>query len=92
MTDDPLEVAKHDPQRAASRFASFEGGDASQHFVFVDKLVLTQSNSFAKALMLCGFFYHYVLNLESQKRKEGSKSTQLANLYIQNPFIPQTEH
>jgi len=68
MTDDPLEVAKHDPQRAASRFASFEGGDTSQYFVFVDKLVLTQSNSFAKALMLC-FFSHYVLNLENWKRK-----------------------
>ena len=91
MTDDPLEVAKCDPQRIAPRFASFEGGDASQYFAFVDKLVLTQSNNFAEALMLC-FFSHYVLNLENRKRKKGSKSTHLANLHIQNPFIPQTEH
>ena len=63
MTDDPLEVAKRDPQRTAPRFASFEGEDTSQIFVFVDKLVLTQSNDFAKTLMLW-FFPHYVLNLE----------------------------
>ena len=55
MTDDPLEVAKSDPQRAAPRFASFEGEDNSEFFIFVDKLVLTQSICFAKALVL--FFF-----------------------------------
>ena len=66
MTDDPLEVATRNPQRTAPRFASFEGEDTSQFFIFVDKIVLTQSNCFAKALML--FFSHYILNLEYAKQ------------------------
>ena len=67
MTDDPLEVAHRDPQRSAPRFSSFEGEDVSQFFVFVDKIVLTQCNGFAKDLMLW-FFSHYVLNLEYGKQ------------------------
>ena len=63
MTDNPLEIAKRDPQRTAPRFASFEGENNSQFFVFVDKLVLTQTNSFARALIL-SFFSHYILNLQ----------------------------
>ena len=70
MTDDPLDVAKSDPQRTAPRFASFEGEDTSQFFIFVDKLVLTQSTSFAKALVLW-FFSHYILNLEYAKQIKG---------------------
>ena len=63
MMDDPQEVAEREPSRVAPRFASFEGQDTTQFFVFVDKLVLTQCTTFAKALLVW-FFSHYVLNLE----------------------------
>jgi len=66
MTDDPAEVAKGD-DKTAPRFASFEGEDSCQFFIFVDKVVLTQTSSFSKAFLLC-FFSHYVLNLEYAKQ------------------------
>lgn len=47
----------------APRFASFEGEDSCQYFIFVEKVILTQANSFSKALLLW-FVSHYVLNLE----------------------------
>ena len=63
MMDNPQEVAEREPSRVAPRFATFEGQDTTQVFVFVDKLVLTQCTTFAKALLVW-FFSHYVLNLE----------------------------
>ena len=52
-----------------------KGSDETMVYIFekckvnilVDKIVLTQCNGFAKALMLC-FFSHYVLNLEYGKQ------------------------
>ena len=67
MTDDPVAIAKRDPKRTAPRFASFEGEDSSQYFIFVDDFVLTQANTFSKAVMLW-FVTHYILNLEYEKR------------------------
>lgn len=66
MTDEPIVIANRDPHRTTPRFASFEGEDTCQYIIFVEDIVLTQSNSFSKALVLW-FATHYVLNLEYEK-------------------------
>ena len=47
--------------------ASFENKDSADYFVFVDDLVLTQTNDFAKGLNLW-FISHYIFNLHYEKQ------------------------
>lgn len=47
MTDEPIVIANRDPHRTTPRFASFEGEDMCQYIIFVEDIVLTQSNSFS---------------------------------------------
>ena len=67
MTDDPSDVATRSPRRTAPLFASFENQDSADYFVFVDDLVLTQTNDFAKGLNLW-FISHYIFNLRYEKQ------------------------
>ena len=67
MIDDLVVIAKRDPKRTAQWFASFEGEDVSQFFIFVEDFVLTQASSFSKPLILW-FISHYILNLEYKKK------------------------
>ena len=66
MTDSPEAIAKRDPEMTAPQFAGFQGEDSCQYMIFVENIVLTQSNSFSKALILW-FISLYVLNLEFDK-------------------------
>ena len=68
MTDDPVAIAKRDPKRTAPRFASFEGEDSSQYFIFVDDFVLTQANTFSKAVMLSPITYS-ILSMKREYKK-----------------------
>ena len=67
MTDDPSDIATRSPRRTAPRFASFENEDSADYFVFVDELVLTQTDGFAKGLNLW-FISHYIFNLRYEKQ------------------------
>ena len=66
MTDDPSDAATRSPRRTAPRFASFENKHSAD-FVFVDDLVLTQTDGFAKGLNLW-FISHYIFNLRYEKQ------------------------
>ena len=68
MTDDVDEIMSRNPPRTAPRVAVFQGADGGQtdYFIFIEKAVLCEVNTFTKAIMFW-FVSHYVFNLEYEK-------------------------